>query len=257
MTESIFKQMVIRPFVNYTDLNAEHEPETSTYSPYRNLVGFIRAMRVDHGETEVPSTVLRSLNDLMRGNTFRDSEACNEIVVPLLWDEVASNKSADSILFRMFVQKAFSGPSKILKVNTSKGYSYYGGLGVILKEEREIIKPLLLYTCTVHDDSSADCLDVIGLNLRVAPSVFLDDDVVSKCIVKKLIPVLLNPIEYTQVIYFRQSLEQTITMTPKVIVEDLSDWVLQPVKPEVNSFDHDLRQFYADDRIINEIVDSL
>ena len=259
MTEDMFKQMAIYPFVHYTDLSAEYESTTRPYSPCRNLVGFIRAMRVNHGEAEVPSTALVSLNSLVQGNTFRDSEEYNEIVAPLFWDAEALKKSADSILFKMFVQKNFRGLSKIVKVNTSKGYSYYGGLGVILKEERGIIKPLLLYTCTVHNDSSANCLDVVGLNLRVAPSVFLDNDIISKCIVKKLIPVLLNPIDYTQVIHFRPSLAlgQTTTMTPKVIVGDLSDWILQPVKPKVDSFDHDLKQLYADERIIDEIIDNL
>ena len=97
---------------------------------------------------------------------------------------------------------------------------------------------------------------MIGLNLRVAPSVFSDGDIVSKCIVKKLIPALLKPLDRVR-LPLSIFPEQKKTVTPRVIVEDLSNWILQPVKPKMSSFDRDLRQFYADERIIDEIIDGL
>ena len=51
--------------------------------------------------------------------------------------------------------------------------------------------------------------------------------------------------------------EQKKPLTPRVIVEDLSNWILQPVKPKIPSFNYDLKQLYADERIIDEIIDGL
>lgn len=265
MTAYEFDRVVTYPFINYESLSNGDGVTTVASESHEGLVGFIRAKKIDSGETEVPVQMLYSLYGLTSGNVYEHSGTYSEMVVPLIWEETVLKKSADSILCQLLARKMFRGADKIQRITTSKGCIYYGGPGIILKEERGIVRPLLLYTFTINGIhrtmyngtvSVIEGPEVVGLNLRVAPSVFSDADSVSKCIVKKLIPALLKPLDGER---FPLSIlpEQKKTLTPRVIVEDLSNWILQPVKPKVSSFDHDLRQFFADERIIDEIIDGL
>lgn len=265
MTANEFNRIVTYPFFNYESLGNETGTVRRSSESHEGFVGFIRAKKIDSGEIEVPVQMLCSLHELTSGNVYEHSEAYSEMAVPLIWQDAVLKKSADSILYQLFARKAFRGACKIQGITISKEYIYYGGPGIILKEERGIIRPLLLYTFTINGihrtmyNGTVSVIEgpkVVGLNLRVAPSVFLDADSVSKCVVKKLIPALLKPLDGER---FPLSIlpEQKKTLTPKVIVEDLSNWILQPVKPKISSFDHDLRQFFADERIIDEIVDGL
>lgn len=262
MTADEFNRIITYPFTEYKDLGVADS--TGSSESHEGLVGFIKAKKIDNREMEVPAQMLYSLCDLTSGDVCEHPEIYSEMVVPLIWEDTDRRKSADSILCQLLARREFRGAAKIQKIITSKEYTYYGGPGIVLKEERGIIEPLLLYTFTINGihrviyNNIAVLVGskVTGMNLRVAPSVFSDTDSVSKCIVKKLIPALLKPLDRE-----RLSLpvlpEQKKLITPKVIVEDLSNWILQPVKPKVSSFDHDLRQFFADERIIDEIIDGL
>lgn len=263
MTANGFDRIIIRPFTNYEDLG--EVASTGSSESHEGLVGFIKTKKIGNREMEVPAQMLRSLYKLTSDNVYEHSGAYSEMVVPLIWRSTVLKKSADSILCQLLARKQFMGTDKIQRVTTFKGYTYYGGPGIVLKEERGIIRPLLLYTFTINGIHrtyyNATPLvikgpKVIGLNLRVAPSVFSDNDIVSKCIVKKLIPALLKPLDGTS-LPLSIFPEQEKTLTPRVIVEDLSGWILQPVKPKISSFDHDLKQLYADERIIDEIIDGL
>lgn len=263
MRADVFNRIITYPFTNYEGLGVAGN--TGSSESHRGLVGFIKAKKIDSREMEVPAQMLYSLYELTSGNVYEHSGAYSEMVVPLIWGDTVLKKSADSILCQLFDRKIFRGADKILRITTPKEYVYYGGPGIVLKEERGIIRPLFLYTYTIngtHRTNYSTALPaiegpkVIGLNLRVAPSVFSDGDIVSKCIVKKLIPALLKPLDGTR-LPLSIFPEQEKTLTPRVIVEDLSNWILQPVKPKVSSFDHDLRQVFADERIIDEIIDGL
>ena len=261
MTADEFNRIIIYPFTSYEGLGAADS--TGSSESHEGLVGFIKAKKIDNREMEVPAQMLYSLCDLTSGNVYEHSEAYSEMVVPLIWGDTILKRSADSILCQLFARRVFRGANKIQRITTTKGCIYYGGPGIILKEERGIIRPLLLYTSTIQGirrTSYNATLSIVqgprvnGLNLRVAPSVFSDGDIVSKCIVKKLIPALLKPLDGAS-LPLSMFLEQKKTVTPRVIVEDLSNWILQPVKPKMSSFNHDFRQFFADERIIDEIID--
>lgn len=265
MTAQEFDGIITYPFIHYESLGVADGITIGSSESHEGLVGFIKADKIDNREMEVPAQMLYSLCDLTSGNVYEHPEIYSEMVVPLIWEETVLKKSADSILCQLFGRKMFRGVDKIQRITTSKECVYYGGPGIILKEERGIIRPLLLYTFTINGihrtmyNSTVSAIEgpkVVGLNLRVAPSVFSDTDSVSKYVVKKLIPALLKPLDGKR---FPLSIlpEQKKTLTPRVIVEDLSNWILQPVKPKVSSFDHDLRQFFADERIIDEIIDGL
>lgn len=262
MTAYEFNRIITYPFTSHEDLGAAGN--TGSSGAHEGLVGFIRAKKIDNREMEVPAQMLYSLRGLTLGTVYEHSEAYSEMVVPLIWGDIVLKKSADSVLYQLFDRKSFRGATKIQKITTPKGYVYYGGPGIVLKEERGIIRPLLLYTSTIqrmywiscNATASVGVPRVVGLNLRVAPSVFSDGDIVSKCIVRKLIPALLKPLDETRLPLLMFP-EQKKTVTPRVIVEDLSNWILQPVKPKISSFNHDLKQLYADERIIDEIIDGL
>ena len=181
MTADEFSRIITYPFTAYEDLGVADS--TGSSESHKGLVGFIKARKIDNREMEVPAQMLRSLYKLTSGNVYEHSGAYSEMVVPLIWENTVLKKSADSILCQLFARWVFRGVNKIQRITTTKECVYYGGPGIVLKEERGIIRPLLLYTFTINGihrtryDGTGSVIEgprVIGLNLRVAPSVFSD-----------------------------------------------------------------------------------
>lgn len=266
MRAALFNDTIVLPFIRYRSPEVSGT-EVGESDAHEGLIGFLSARKIGSEEMEVPSQILYALYNLTKDGVHGNYwEKYSELSVPLIWNSHTSRRTADSILYNLFTQVTFSDVNKITRVETPKGYRYYGGPGLILKEDRGIMKPLLLYTHTVKGIFTANNpdgaytltgLNTVGLNLRVAPSVFSDDDMMSKLIVKKLIPSICKPLNLGYSADWLLLPGSGRIMTPRVIVEDLSKWILQPVKPNVATFEQDLKQFYADDRIIDEIVDSL
>lgn len=257
------EETIRRPFIHIENLNVDY----SMYGRmelHDTLKGFIRADRITASGTEVPAQLLKAIKGLMRGY-YTDSMKYSGISVPLISGRTVTKKSAATVLSYAFTRVTIDDICKILKFPVGRS-TYYGGPGIILKEENGAINPMLLYTVTARtvpnprqDSAATDfLLEVTDLNLRVAPSVFLDSDVMSRHIVRKLIPEICQTRPYQDGWYTDNYIVASRqNIAPKVIVEDLSDWVLQPSRPKVESFDQELRQFYADERIIDEIVDGL
>lgn len=95
-------------------------------------------------------------------------------------------KTCDSIF-------AYCGSLRsLILIDTTKGYKYYGGQGIILDET---FKPLIIFgkELDIFEDTFSPRTNrhiILNNTCIISPSVFEREDIVSKGIVKKIIPYL-------------------------------------------------------------------
>lgn len=116
-------------------------------------------------------------------------------------------KTSDSILSYLF------GHSSLVCIDTQKGYKYYGMNGIILDES---YRPLMIIGHKYNLDTlipSPVCF--------VSSKVYAKDDVLSKHIVKKIIPFCA----------VRNTASTTFTSKIEVIIGDLDKFIYTPPEP--------------------------
>lgn len=106
----------------------------------------------------------------------------SDIVVPLVCSGRTTKKTSDSIINTFFNKSIWSTGFSYVDT-TKKGYGYYGNKGVILTDD---YKPLLV--CGYELEMTQDRYKYKHPVCFISPDVFVREDMVSKCIVKKVIP---------------------------------------------------------------------
>lgn len=126
----------------------------------------------------VPSICVPIVAPNLAGAAHRD------MVVPISLPSQEVKKTSDSIISALFRQQSWYGYRNSFRyIDTTKGYGYYGGKGLILADD---YKPLLV--CGYEMRAILGGYEYINPMCFISPDVFTRDDMVSKCIVKKVIP---------------------------------------------------------------------
>lgn len=141
---------------------------TSNIIRYQNLSGQSIVIRLEDTNI-VPSICTQYLEDY-RGT----------LVVPINVHHRDIKKTSDSVINSLFNRVYARGFSYI---DTTKGYGYYGSNGIILDDRYH---PLLI--CGYETEITSDSYNYIQPVCLVSPEVFGREDMISKCIVKKIIP---------------------------------------------------------------------
>lgn len=207
---------------------------------------------VNHtGSFEVPMAMLPYLETILAQPKIK----WKQIAMPLYYGNTVIKNTSDAII-RYFFIETLVGDKRLSKVITKKGEVYYGGNGMIFDQH---MKPLVLYTATVTGITPVTIArgllrmkaTISAFNVRVSPQVFLKDDMLKKSIISKVIPSLVS-----------KSFESVRTVvsgkpiTPKVIIEDLSEWIKRPAKVgSPQTFKEDMQKFLSREDIIQDIID--
>jgi len=135
-----------------------------------------------------------------------------EGVVPLCYDNYKVAAGADTII-KYFVDRR----SRLNKVITPKGEVYYGAHGMVFDKN---FKPILMATRIITEE-----MDDEETIIHVAPSVFLDEGIVNKAVLKKAVAFyMLHPVGY----WGQQKMA-------KVIIDDCSKFISIPNSPTPNT----------------------
>ena len=245
-----YRELLRTPFTRaYSDFSSCFIP--TTLDKHEILKGYLCA-HVERGEAEIPAMVLPFLTTILSQPEIK----WEQIAMPLFYTYTSFKSISDSIIGQFL--RTSIGSSRLTKVITNKGEIYYGGQGIILDKNME---PYLLYTVTVSNFETADRIaptivaNAVSLNVRVSPKVFNMNNMISKHIVTKMIPALTyEGIPSNRFV----NMKTDRPLTPKVIIEDLSDWVKRPKMaehPEV--FNKDMKDFLSREGIIQDIVGCL
>lgn len=252
MAATNYNYTITSPFSTiYADTGA-YIISSSCLEKHDILNGYI-CTDVNHtGSFEVPMAMLPYLETILAQPKIK----WKQIAMPLYYGGTAIKNTSDAII-RWFFRETPVGNKRLSKI-MSKGEIYYGGNGMIFDQH---MKPLVLYTVTVTGMTSVTIphrpvrmkAAISALNVRVSPQVFLKDDMLKKSIISKAIPSLVS--ESFPAI---RGLALDKPITPKVIIEDLSEWIKRPAKVDnPQTFKEDMQKFLSREDIIQDITECL
>lgn len=107
-----------------------------------------------------------------------------KVSYPLCVGGVETRKTADSIIQSI---NNCSSMLRLRNIKTSKGLDYYGGQGIIFDENWN---PMMLCGFIINIDTTNKCVNIVNPICYISPDVFDSNDILSKAIIKKIIPYL-------------------------------------------------------------------
>lgn len=252
MTATDYNYIITSPFSTiYADTGA-YIISSSCLEKHDILNGYI-CTDVNHtGSFEVPMAMLPYLEIILAQPKIK----WKQIAMPLYYGGTTIKNTSDAII-RWFFRETPVDNKRLSKI-MSKGGVYYGGNGMIFDQH---MKPLVLYTVTVTGMTPVTVphrpvkmkTTISAFNVRVSPKVFLKDDMLKKSIISKAIPSLVS--ESFSIV---RGVVLDKPITPKVIIEDLSEWIKRPAKVgNPQTFKEDMQKFLSREDIIQDITECL
>lgn len=253
MTATAYNDLITCPFDTiYADTDVFVTP-LSCLEEHDILNGYI-CTDVNHtGSFEIPVGMLPYLKTILAEPKIK----WKQIAMPLYYGNTVIKNTSDAII-KYFFRETSVGDDRLSKVITRKGEVYYGGNGMIFNQR---MNPLVLYTVTVTEITPTSTMyrpmrmreTISALNVRVSPQVLLKDDMLKKSILSKAIPSLVSKR------FIRGgSTALSKPVTPKVIIEDLSEWIKRPAKVgSPQTFKEDMQKFLSREDIVQEITECL
>ena len=149
---------------------------------------------------------------------------------PLYVGGSETKRTADSI-----IQSINRCPSnlRLSNIKTSKGLDYYGGQGLIFDEHWN---PLMLCGFIVNIDRINKHITVVRPVCYISPVVFESNDILSKAIVKKVIPYIsMQGVSVPSIL--RTSSYLTVNSTRfgnvPVTIESINNYFISPASPTI------------------------
>ena len=253
MITAVYNDLITRPFNTiHVDIGT-FVTKSSCLEKHDILNGYI-CTDVNHtGSFEVPMAMLPYLETILAQPKIK----WKQIAMPLYYDDTVIKNTSCAIL-KYFFRDTPVGSGRLSKVTTGKGEVYYGGNGMIFDQH---MKPLVLYTVTVTGMTPITVphrltrmkTTISALNVRVSPKVLLKDDMLKKNIISKVIPSLLSR-SFANI----RGVVLDKPITPKVIIEDLSEWIKRPAKVgSPQTFKEDMQKFLSREDIVQDIIECL
>lgn len=253
MTATDYNYLITIPFNTIYADTGVFVANSSYLEKHDILNGYI-CTDVNHtGSFEVPIAMLPYLETILAQPKIK----WKQIAMPLYYGSTAIKNTSYAII-KWFFRETPVGSGRLSKVTTGKGEVYYGGNGMIFDQH---MKPLVLYTVTVTGMTPVTVphrpvkmkTTISAFNVRVSPKVFLKDDMLKKSIISKAIPSLVS--ESLSVI---RGVVLDKPITPKVIIEDLSEWIKRPAKVgSPQTFKEDVQKFLSREDIVQDIIGCL
>lgn len=253
MTATVYNDIITSPFnIMYADTGV-FVTNSSCLEKHDILNGYI-CTDVNHtGSFEVPMAMLPYLETILAQPKIK----WKQIAMPLYYEDTVIKNTSYAIIKWFFRETPVDG-KRLSKVITGKGEVYYGGDGMIFDQH---MKPLVLYTVTVTGMTFVTIphrpirmkATISALNVRVSPQVLLKDDMLKKSIISKAIPSLVSESFLTI-----RGVVLDKPITPKVIIEDLSEWIKRPAKVgSTQTFKEDMQKFLSREDIVQDIIECL
>lgn len=148
---------------------------------------FLKLVVTPYGESFIPivglEKTIKELSKIVLNRNLELNDPIN-LYYPLYVTSIAEKRTADAILQALFRS---ARNKRLCKVTTSKGLDYYGSSGLILDSEK---RPLLLCGYNIKIDIIHDKINIIEPICYISPRVLENNDIISKAIIKKVIPYI-------------------------------------------------------------------
>lgn len=253
MTTTVYNALITHPFSTIYVDTGTFTTNSSCLEKHDILNGYI-CTDVNHtGSFEVPVAMLPYLETILAQPKIK----WKQVAMPLYYDDTVIKNTSYAIL-KYFFRDTPVGSGRLSKVTTGKGKVYYGGNGMIFDQH---MKPLVLYTVTVTGMTPVTVphrptrmkTTISALNVRVSPEVLLKDDMLKKNIISKVIPSLVSR-SFANI----RGVVLDKPITPKIVIEDLSEWIKRPAKVgSPQTFKEDMQKFLSREDIVQDIIECL
>ena len=212
---------------------------------------------VSSDEIEVPTFARSVVESTVRKNLkYPHISHVGKIVIPMYVNTYnLSTRTANSIVNIFFSRTTFH--QRLRKVTTNKGEVYYGGKGIILDKDFNILL-LCTIVCRKIEHEGRQMMSYYKPIIHVSPQVFLrNEGLINKSILKKIIPFYIshNIYEISTHDYFRDGIPEGTK--PQVLIDDVNRFIEYPVKPSPQKCSDDvLNQLLIDnaDDVLNQFL---
>lgn len=214
--------------------NTFAEGENNWYQPasiavnYQNNTVFSKFFEVIipyNGECFIP--VLGLSETLSRIHDWLDTIDPTQFIkfsYPLYVGGEETRKTADSIIQSI---NRCSRVRRLAHIKTYKGLDYYGGQGLIFDE---LWNPFMVCGFIINVDGINKTVSVVRPVCYVSPTVFVNGDILSKAIIKKIIPYIsLHGISVP--VRDRALLNTTEFRNVSVTIAPIKGFIISPTKP--------------------------
>ena len=241
-------------FNGNTDTVIRNVTNNETTLDNHNAFNRLFVIDVSSDEIEVPVFAKSAVESVVRDKLELPYVShVNKIIIPMYVNTYTqSRRTADSIVGEFFSGVDFN--RRLQKVITNKGEVYYGGKGIILDKDFNILL-LCTLACRRMEYGGRQVMSYYKPIIHVSPQVFLrGEGLIDKSILKKIIPFYVSqnigPV-YTNPYFVSDIPEGT---KPQILIDDVSKLIENPVKPTPQKCSDDvLNQILADnaDDVLN------
>lgn len=227
--------------------NTFAEGENHWYNPaplainYKNNTVFSKFFEVIipyNGECFIP--VLGLSDTISRIHDWLDSidpAQSIKLSYPLYVGGEETKKTADSIIQSI---NRCSRDRRLAHIETCKGLDYYGGQGLIFDE---LWNPFMVCGFIINVDGINKTMSVVRPVCYVSPTVFVNGDILSKAIIKKIIPYIsLHGISVPA--RNRALFNTTEFRNVSVTIAPIKGFIVSPTKPDtIENLDNSIWEF--------------
>lgn len=250
-----YENTLMRVFLEYGDTAVGDVTNTETTLDNHNAFNRLFVIDVSSDEIEVPVFARSAVESVVRGNLeFPYISHVSKIVIPMYVNTYnMATRTADNIVNIFFSRTSFN--RRLQKVTTNKGEVYYGGKGIILDKDFNILF-LCTIVCKRMEHRGRQVMSYYKPVIHVSPQVFLrGEGLIDKSILKKIIPFYVshNIDSVSTRAYFRSDIPEGTK--PQILIDDVSKFIENPVKPTPQRCSDDvLNQILADnaDDVLNQ-----
>lgn len=242
-------------FRAYDDTSVNNVSNMETTLSNHNAFNRLFVIDVSSDEVEVPVFARSAVESVVGSNLeFPSISHIGKVVIPMYVNTYnQSRRTADSIVSEFFSRVDFN--QRLQKVTTNKGEVYYGGKGIILDKDFNILF-LCTIVCRRIEHRGRQVMSYYKPMIHVSPQVFLrSDGLIDKSILKKIIPFYVShSIDSVNThAYFRNDVPSGTK--PQILIEDVDRFIEKPVKPTPQKCSDDvLNQILIDnaDDVLNQ-----
>ena len=249
-----YTSTLMRVFNGNTDTVARSVVNGETTLNKHNAFNRLFVIDVSSDEIEVPVFAKPAVESVISVKLqFPHATHTSKIVIPMYVNTYnQQRRTADSIVSAFF-RVDFN--QRLQKVTTNKGEVYYGGRGIILDKDFNILL-LCTIACKKIEYGDRQVMSYYKPIIHVSPQVFLrGEGLIDKTILKKIIPFYVshNISIVSDRTYFRNDIPEGTK--PQILIDDVSKFIENPVKPTPQKCSDDvLNQILADnvDDVLNQ-----
>lgn len=216
-----------------------------------NVFNRMLVIDVSSDEIEVPVFVRAVVETTVKdGFEHPYTRQVDKIVIPMYVNtDNQSKRTADSIVINFFSRVNFS--QRLQKITTNKGEVYYGGKGIILDRDFNILL-LCTIVCRKIKYVESQVMSYYKPIVHLSPQVFLrGESLIDKHILKKIIPFYIshNIDSVSTCAFFRNDIPRGTK--PQILIDDVNGFIEKPVKPTPQKCSDDVLNRLLIDNIDN------